>query len=76
MTHLADDFVEIAKVRRQLRMAEGLGDDNWRTAGGQDLDACAAAYDIYRKDNEYDTGLRSRIEAAVDQKKANKLWIS
>lgn len=73
MSRMADDFIEINKRRKEIRKDVGIGDDDWRTAGGPDLDRCAAGYGVYRIDNEYDDAMRTRIQAVVDRMKWSKI---
>jgi hypothetical protein len=66
MGYLADSFSEINSERRRIRKESGLPDDNYKTAMGADLDACAAWYDVYRKPYENDYELTKRVDKEAD----------
>jgi hypothetical protein len=65
MNFIADDVLAINARRQEIRKEEGLPDEDWRTASGNDLEAVAAGLDIYRINFESDYSLRAKIEAAM-----------
>jgi hypothetical protein len=65
MNFIADDVLAINARRQEIRKKEGLPDEDWRTASGNDLEAVAAGLDIYRINFESDYSLRAKIEAAM-----------
>jgi hypothetical protein len=65
MNYLADDGAAIRARLREIRLAEGRGDDDYVTAQGKDLDALAAREGLVRLYAETDAALRQRIASAL-----------